>query len=197
MFIEAIILGVIIGVIRNGRLSNLTEIYIRGWYLIILGVVIQYVPILLNILGFEQLNFEYITFIGMLLMVVALIMNLDLKGIWMILLGGLLNLLGLVFNGFKMPIHLGSLQTLEMNYFIESIRSGNLINYQLFSEFINWKLALGKFIPIPKIYPFAKVLSIGDIVMMLGIILFISSEMKSNYFKRSSSMLQFSYKKKI
>ena len=64
MFIEAIILGMIIGLITKRRISNLYSIEIKGWHFIILAVLIQYLPIVLKSFDFIKFDYNYFTLAG-------------------------------------------------------------------------------------------------------------------------------------
>jgi hypothetical protein len=188
MFIEAMILGLIIGTIRKGRISNLFSLNIRGWYLIIIGVIIQYMPIIFNIFSINILNFNYFTVVGNVILLFVVLINIEIKGIFIILIGGIINLFGFVINGFKMPI----IQSGVSEKMMHLINSNNVLNYKLISEISNWKIYLGKIIVIPDIYPFYKVLSAGDIIIMIGLVVLVEMEMKKTYFKGNGRMLKFS-----
>lgn len=189
MFIEAMILGLIIGIANNGRISNLFSLNIKYWYLIILGVLVQYSPLILKAFSLEMFNYNYFTVIGNLLLLIVLIMNLKIKGIFIILFGGVLNLAAFLLNGLKMPI----LESASSDKMINLIKTGNLVNYKIIEDLYSWKLYLGKIIKIPDFYIYTKSLSVGDVFIMIGLIILVAMEMKKTYFKQKGIMLRFPY----
>jgi hypothetical protein len=189
MFIEAMILGLIVGIASKGRISNLFSLNIRGWYLIIIGVLIQYMPLLFNMFKINILNFNYFTVVGNLILLFVVLINIEINGFFIILIGGIINLFGFVINGFKMPI----IQAGVSEKMIQLINSNNVLNYKLINEISNWKFYLGKIIVIPDIYPFYKVLSVGDIIIMIGLVVLVEMKMKKTYFEGNGRMLKFNY----
>jgi len=187
MFIEALIIGLIIGMIIKGRIANLFSLNIRGWYLIVVGALIQYVPVVLSLFKIQLFNYNFFTIIGNVILFLALIINIEIKGVFIILVGGIINLFGFVLNGFQMPV----LQSQASKNFIQLVNGNDVINYKLISEISNWKYYFGKIISMPDIYPFHKALSFGDIVITIGLIVLVSLEMKKTYFRGSDNMLRF------
>ena len=196
MFVEALVLGILIGRIRKGRLSNLSEMQFRGWVFVVVGALIQFIPIFLN--KFELLleYHMYFPFAALLIMVGVMAMNLEKNGVWLILIGGVLNTLAIAMNGFKMPVNIKGLKYAGLDAVAETIADGSVINYIDAATVENFSRFLGKIIAIPSFYPFAKVLSIGDIVMMIGVVLLMAGQMTSTYFRRHSQQLRYSYKSK-
>lgn len=192
MFIEAIIIGIIVGIVRNGRLSNLSELNFRGWYLILFGFIIQYLPLFFSLFNFELFNDKW-QIVGNIIILITLILNINFSGVWIIILGGIINSIGYIINDYNVMIVKTSISEKMINY----IDTGALVNYKYFSQVSHWKHYFGKFIALPEIYPLVKAISIGDIIISIGIIFFISMEMKKIYYKNRGSMLRFSYNKNI
>jgi len=190
MFIEAIVLGMIIGVISKRRISNLFSVEIKGWHFIIIAVIIQYLPILLR--SFDLINFDYnyFTLLGNIIILIVILVNKEIKSSLVIFLGGLINTIAFYINGLKIPL----LRKIASEKMIELISEGQIINYKLVDELTHWKLYLGKIVKVPDIYPFARPLSIGDMIIMLGIVLLIVREMDKTYFKNKGAMLRFPYR---
>jgi len=190
MFIEAIILGMIIGLITKRRISNLFSIEIKGWHFIILAVLIQYSPVVLKSFDFISFDYNYFTLTGNIIILIIVLINREIKSSLVIFLGGLINTIAFYINGLKIPL----LESVASNQMIELIRNGKIINYKLVSELTSWKLYLGKIVKVPEIYPFARPLSIGDMIIMLGLVLLIVREMDKTYFKNNGAMLRFPYR---
>lgn len=192
MFIEAVIIGLIIGSIRKGRISNLSEIYIKGWLLIIIGALLQVAPVILYKMNILTEVASYLPFISVVIMLIVILMNMNLSGFWLLLIGTVMNLIAMGFNGFKMPVSIESLYKSGLGEMAETVLDGSIINYINMDLVDNFTKYFGKFIALPDFYPFAKVLSIGDIVLTIGIILFIQGEMMNRYY-RKGSMVKYNY----
>lgn len=197
MYIEAVIIGIVIGMIRNGKFTNITDIKLRGLLLVILSVAVQVSPIFLVKIEAVREYLYLFPFISLVLMSLAILFNISRKGMKVIFLGALLNIGVMALNNFYMPIDFTSLEWAGLTPLLESIKSGSVIGYMNIESATTIGSYLGKILPIPSMYPFSKVLSIGDIVITLGIILFFQGEMCRSYFRGDSSMIKFSYKTKF
>lgn len=193
MFLEAVLLGIAIGMLRKGRLTSLGDTQFKGIWLIVIAMLVQISPIFLSRMDVLRDQLIYMPFAAMCLMTVALLLNLDKSGIWVIIPGSVMNLLAVGMNGFKMPIDFKGLEYAGLTGVIETINDGSLMNYINMESVMDFSRYLGKFIPLPEMYPFAKVLSLGDIFIMIGIVLLIQGEMKKVYYKGSGSMVKYSY----
>jgi len=193
VFLEAVLLGIAIGMLRKGRLTSLGDTQFKGIWLIVIAMLVQISPIFLSRMDVLRDQLIYMPFAAMCLMTVALLLNLDKSGIWVIIPGSVMNLLAVGMNGFKMPIDFKGLEYAGLTGVIETINDGSLMNYINMESVMDFSRYLGKFIPLPEMYPFAKVLSLGDIFIMIGIVLLIQGEMKKVYYKGSGSMVKYSY----
>jgi len=194
MFVEAFILGVIIGRIRKGRFSNFVDLHIKGWGFVVLGALIQFLPIFLKKLGILEEYYLFFPVVAAGIMLIVLFLNVDVKGIWLILLGGISNFAVILMNGLKMPVNLEAFKYAGLNGIVETILDGSVINYISYENAYGFSKFFGKIIGIPEIYPFAKVLSFGDILITIGIVWFVQGEMTNNYFRRHSRIVRYSYK---
>lgn len=192
MFIEAVVLGLIATIFFRGRIDNFNYLEIKAWYLIILGLMMQLVPVFLS----GYLFLTYIQLIGIILVFFAVALNLKVNGFWIILIGGLLNFIAVLLNNFKMPVNIILGSGTKLNGFIETIKNGDVSNYVLGTTG-NLPALLGKIIMTPDWYPFPKLLSIGDILISIGIFIFILGESRRKNFKRKSKMVQYTYKSRI
>lgn len=192
MFIEILIIGIIIGGFRNGRLTNITDMNIRGWYLIILSLLLSLVPVFLN--GVEALASiqVYMLFISMILILIVVAVNLDKKGVWLILIGGLFNIGIMVLNGFQMPVVMSTLESAGLTTLFDGISDGSIVNY-VAAETSGIMTIFTKFIAIPKPYPLPKIMTIGDIIMTLGILVMILGEMNRPSYYGGGKMVKYSY----
>lgn len=197
MFIEGTIIGLIIGKIRGGRFSNLQYLSIRAWPLIIFAFLLQLSPVFAGEIPLLKILDPYIFLISLVFLIIAVLMNIRKKGTWVILLGLILNLIVIIFNKYKMPISFESLELAGMYPLVEGIKSGSIVNYMDLEEAVNWTKIFSKYIVIPEPYPLSKVMSIGDVFLTLGLIVFIQGEMIRNRFNTRNKMIKFGYKGKI
>lgn len=196
MYFEAVILGIIFGFIRGGSLKKFSLFNIRGWFLILIGAVLN-----LGVLMFKgkapiEGNENLILFASLLVVALIVLINIEKKGFWAIFIGTVLNTITVFMNGFKSPISLSALKNSGLNGLYEIVESGKSFNYMSLDLVDNWTRYLGKYISIPQAYPFPKVLSPGDIMITLGIVLFIYGEMLSNKYE-GQNMIRFSYNSRI
>lgn len=192
MFIEAAIIGLLIGGFRNGRLANITDMNIRGWFLILISLVVSLIPVFLG--SFESISGlnNYFLLFSMIIVTAVVILNLDKKGVWIILIGALYNMGIIIFHGFKMPVEMIGLVDAGLTSLHEGITSGNIVTYVASTSDGIMKI-FTKFIIIPKPYPFPKVMTIGDIIMTLGVIVMLVGEMTRASYQNKGKMIQYSY----
>ena len=86
MFFEAVILGLLIGYFRGGRMLNIGNMHIKGWSLIVFAFVLQILPIFFSVIPVVNESGNVISFIAMLLMVFVVMINIREKDFWIILL---------------------------------------------------------------------------------------------------------------
>ncbi len=193
MYIEAIILGLIIGVARNGRLANFFEVRFKGWTLSILAFLLFLIPYILKLTGSSFDKLQIFPFISMAICAVIAILNFEKLGMKVILLGILLNLVVMGLNDYQMPLDVIKMQTLGFDSFVESMEAGDVINYTKLEGAHPVSGFLGKVIALPKVYPLTKVLSLGDIIISIGVVLVIQYEMLLASVKSRGAMVQFTY----
>lgn len=198
MIFEAIVIGIIIGTIRKGKLSRLEYLRINFSPLIILAL-ISYVSIIVMNLGSLDFNSNlYNVFLVLTysLIIIVLTFNLDKKFVFLPLIGVMMNFICMCVNSFKIPVKSDIILSLygeEMN----SLLLANNIKFFIPAENANLN-ALGKLFSIGDYYLYDVILSIGDIIIFVGIILIIQELMTDKYLKtRDSITLSKSlYKKK-
>lgn len=178
MWIEVILIGIIIGLIRGGRLSNIGQVPTKGIILVAIGLLVQLIPFFLHRFDWVAKNATLFTIAGLLIALVAIALNLSQKGMWLILFGGFLQTLVLYFHKFKMPIRLDQITSAQFAQMKLGILSEQIKNYTLFSDSSHWSRYLGKLFIMPDFYPFTKYFGIPDILIAIGVIFIIQSEMQ-------------------
>ena len=197
MYIEAVILGIIIGLARNGRLSNFFEAQFKGWVLSFFALLLFLMPYLLKVLDVSYDKLQIFPYFAMVIIALIALLNFQKTGMKILLVGLVLNLIVMGLSDYKMPVDTTAMETLGFGSFVESMDQGEVVNYVRLSESDGVGGLLGKVIPLPKAYPFAKVLSFGDIIVSVGIAFIIQYEMLLSSLKARGSMVQFTYNTKF
>lgn len=176
MFIHLIILSIIIGYILKGRLSNFEYVELKGSYLIAVGFLIEFGIVMA--MRKSIITSGYLTFSMNLLMyiLIFIFVYLNRKNVFLLIvgLGAFLNAIVIFLNGGTMPVSAKAYEAAGLTCTVNNEGLYNLID----GSTRLW--ILGDVIPYTIIGKF--VISIGDIVIAVGLMLFIINGMR----KRSS-----------
>lgn len=183
MIIETMLLSLLVGKLRGGKIKNLENLYINGWYLFVLSFLIEIITLLIISKGEVALSkslegsFFYIHILIYLILIIGLSMNWESLGLRIVLFGSVLNFLPIISNNGKMPVLLKALKHSKLYNQISLLEEGRIMTHFLSNQ--NTKLVfLGDIIPIGKPYIFPKIISIGDILIALGLFVLIQMYMK-------------------
>lgn len=175
MWIEAIVLGLVIGLIRGGRISKLKEFRMGYVNLFLVGLVLQIAPFFLAKVDFIKAHAALISFVGYILVFFFLVLNYKKKGLPLMMLGTFMNIAVMLLNSLKMPIFISSTSANAINLKL-SILSGNVVNYFMIDRVEGLNGYLSKFIAMPDFYPGMPVIGLADIIIALGVIHLIQNE---------------------
>ncbi len=181
MWIEAILIGLIVGLLRGGRFSNLANFSLRAVLLLVAGLILQLLPFFLHVIPFVKDNAALFSFVGLLFAIAFVILNFKITGMPLILLGVLLNALVLLFHNFKMPIQLADATSANFVQMKLAIASGAVSNYMLMSNSTHIIKYLGKLWLMPSYYPFTKFFGVPDIIIAIGIIWLLQTALKNKF----------------
>lgn len=174
MFIEAIIIGIIIGLFRKGKINRLSLIDFNMPALAYLSVFFYISIIVMNLglLDLDSLLYSIFLLASYMLIGSFIIANIYKKYMFIPLIGFLLNFISFIFNGFKFPISSES-TLLVYGSEIYNLLVNNKIKYFIAAE--NSKLSfLGINYTINKLFS-TTILSIGDIIISIGIMMIVQS----------------------
>lgn len=186
MVIETITLSLILGKLKGGKIRNLESLYINGWYLFVISFLVEIVSLLIVSNNIGELSniiedkFFYIHLFIYLLLIIGLFMNFHDKGLRVTLFGSILNFLPLILNNGRMPVSLKALKYSNLYTQISLLEEGRIMTHTLANKATKL-IYLGDIIPIPKPYFFPKIISIGDILIALGLFVLIQSYMKKRF----------------
>ena len=178
MLVESLGTSLIIGKIRGGRFSNIASGEIRGWYFIGASFLIEFGAVYLSLKGVKMVTdgIFFIHFLSYMLLFCGLLMNLDKYSFWIITAGVLLNFIVIIANGGKMPVSADALKYAGLHNNLADIALGRIVTHTLMNTTTKLRF-LGDVLPLPQYYPRPKVYSIGDILMAIGIFIYIQKLM--------------------
>ncbi|HER23538.1 MAG TPA: hypothetical protein ENO17_00510 [Candidatus Atribacteria bacterium] len=170
LYIYIIILSIIIGLLRNGKLSSLSQISLKKIELIVLACAIQAGLIFL---GSKKLKIildysSYMIIFSYIVLLMAVWNNKKLKGMNIIFLGIVFNFIVIVVNGGHMPVLLSSLYKAGLNDFALVLKEGSYVTHTLITDKTLFGF-LADVIPLPPPFPDPSVVSAGDFLMFCGV----------------------------
>jgi hypothetical protein len=178
LYLYIIIISILIGLLRNGKLSSLSQISLERIELILLACLIQAGLIFF---GEKKVKFvldysSYMIIFSYILLLLAVWYNLKLKEMKIIALGIIFNFIVIVANGGHMPVLLNSLYKVGLNDFALVLKEGIYVTHTLITEKTLFRF-LADVIPLPPPFPDPSVVSAGDILMFYGVFSLIQNAM--------------------
>ena len=178
LYVYIIIISIIIGLLRNGKLSSLSQISLKRIELIVLACLIQGGLIFL---GSRKAKFvldysSYMIIFSYIVLLFAVWYNKELKGINFIALGIIFNFIVIVANGGHMPVLLSSLYKVGLNDFALVLKEGTYVTHTLITEKTLFGF-LADVIPLSPLFPDPSVVSVGDFLMFYGVFSLIQNAM--------------------
>ncbi|MBU4228381.1 DUF5317 domain-containing protein [bacterium] len=170
LYVYIIIISIIIGMLRNGKLSSLSQISLKRIELIVLACLIQAG---LTFLGPKKVKFvldysSYMIIFSYIILLLAVWYNKKLKGMKIISLGIIFNFIVIVANGGHMPVLLSSLYKAGLNDFALVLKEGTYVTHTLITEKTLFRF-LTDVIPLSPPFPDPSVVSAGDFLMFYGV----------------------------
>ena len=147
----------------GGKLSRVEEVRIRWIWLAVVAFGIQVILVTVVPEGDATVH-RILHLLTYALAAACLLRNLDLRFVWLVGVGGLLNLIAIAANGGVMPARRGALETAGLD-----VQSGQFAN----SDFVSdaHVAFLGDVFAVPAGWPGANVFSVGDVLMLVGVFL--------------------------
>ena len=159
----------------GGRLSKIEEVRLRWIWLAALAFAVQVVIVTLVPAGDTDLHRAAHLFTYLLVGVCVAVNVRALRFLWVVALGGLLNVVAIAANGGVMPASRGAFAAAGLD-----VRDGSFANSDLVE---GAQLAfLGDVFAIPAGWPGANVFSLGDALMLVGAFLVLHAVTGSRVF---------------
>ncbi len=188
MIIEGIILGIIVGLIRRGKISRIEHVKINLSPLIFLSLLAHLAIVVLNLglLSVDSIIYSILLIAANAFVFILLAFNLDKRFMFMPLVGLMMNFICMAVNNFKIPIrsdlvsaHYGDeLSTLlidgSVKFFIPS--QDAILGF------------LGKIYNTGQYYFYDIIFSLGDVVVFIGLVLIIQDLMTDKFIKTRDSL---------
>ncbi|CAH0118465.1 MULTISPECIES: DUF5317 domain-containing protein [unclassified Paenibacillus] len=185
MVYDGIIISIVLGLIRGGSLKSFADLRLKhGWIFIVL-LAVQIVMFIF------QSRWDWLSYASnyfyMAVYVVGLYflwINRSHTGFPWIFAGVLLNFIVMAANGGRMPVSPEAASVLDP-FFTQALQEGVYGKHQLITDSTRLGF-LGDIIPLSSPYPRTQVISVGDVVMNIGIFVFIQHLMLADKMKKSS-----------
>lgn len=184
MFLEALILGIIIGIIRRGKISRLGYVNFNAKPLIYISALFYLAIVVMNLGLFNYSSplysvFLMITYISAGLFIIA---NISMKFMVAPLIGLGLNLLVFLANGFKFPLSAEAAAKLYGTEMQRLLINGKILFFtpaeNASLSFLGNNITLGNWIAV----------SIGDIIAAIGIVLVVQAIVSDKFIQNRSSL---------
>lgn len=104
MLLESVLLSIVLGYIRGGKILNLENVNFRGWTFFILAYALQSIAIYLNFLS--QSQFYIVHMLSYFIILAVTLFNIRITGMFFVFLGTLTNALVIGLNRGQMPVKL-------------------------------------------------------------------------------------------
>jgi hypothetical protein len=157
----AILAGVLIGLVRGGRIGNLSDAAFRLWPLLVLGIVVQGAAAFTGDVGIGVT----LILVSYVLLLVFCLLNLGHAGMGVVFVGIALNLVVMGLNG-GMPVRREAIVAAGITSSfaeVDDLDFGTKRHLETDDEILP---VLGDIIPVPVA---GEVLSFGDLAMSVGV----------------------------
>lgn len=167
-----ILAGVIVGAIKKGSIWNIANLNIKIWWILPVAYLLQHI----SITYFSGMEYEVMIILSYALMIGFCVVNIKVPGLIWGLAGTSANFIALAVNGLRMPAYIPAVKAmapqilpyLEAGTYGKSIAMTNKTHLNFLGDIFGFN-----------IHP-ASLLSIGDILFSIGLVILIQSAMVAN-----------------
>ncbi len=165
--IISVILPVMLALHNGGNLKNILNFNINKLWIAIVSVVVYTASFILN--SRDIIDAGTIQVLGMTIMVLSFYFNRQHRGMAIIMVGSMLNILVMAANGCKMPVDVSLLDSSINKGLIDSITTGINQKYTELTDNTNLSM-LSDIIKFPNgLGNITNIFSVGDLLMIVGL----------------------------
>ncbi|WP_312700405.1 DUF5317 family protein [Sedimentibacter sp.] len=171
MFLEALVLGIVIGLLRRGKISRLAYVRFNFKFLIFISAFLYLAIIVMNLGLFDYSSNLYSIFLLMTYICTGLflIANLNMRFMAIPLVGLGSNLLAFLANGFKFPLSSDATARLYGTEIHELLKGGKMLFFTPAEtaslSFLGNVITIGNWV----------IVSIGDLIAAIGVIMVVQA----------------------
>ena len=155
--VVAVAAGVVIGLLRGGRITNLADVSFRLWQALVIGLAVQAAS------AFAPVGAVALLLVSYAALILFTAVNFHRVGMGVVLVGIAMNFVVIAANG-GMPVRAEAIVAAGVDPDdIATLEFGNKRHLETSEDRLTW---LGDIIPVPAA---REVLSFGDLVMSVGI----------------------------
>jgi hypothetical protein len=178
-------LALVIAILRGGRLTNLGDIELRSWWLLIVGFGLQAATRLLPQEDWAETAGILMVLGSFLLLMVLVVVNRDHPGMWLAGFGVLMNFTVISLNG-GMPVLTEAAEVASGFTVSDPDIAGSFRHVVLGPDTI--LPSFGDLIPL-RLAGHGQVISLGDVFLAVGLGRFLEHELRKprRYFKKGAS----------
>lgn len=187
MFLYAIVIGLIIGKLRRGKLEKIGYLTIQYPLLIMAGVLFQFFVFILNI-GLSDLGNNIndgILVLSYILILAGILSNKSIKFMYLFFAGTLYNFVILILNGVKVGITEATATKAFSLEIVELIGAGHVRYFTFIPES---RFYMGAFLSFEGIFIYPIVLTIGDIILFFATVVFIQYAMTDKNIRKGTTV---------
>lgn len=187
MLLDFMLLGIVIGWLRGGRLRHVASLDLR-WIPAILAAFLLQSAVSLAIQWGSVALVPYVPYLylfSFLLLLAAVWMNRDKPELLVMGAGVLANFIAIAANGGKMPVSAEAVLRLGGPGALRRMEAGTDLFHQLAGSSTRFAF-LGDWLTLPPPYPRTIVFSVGDVLLGVGLVFLIQRAMKAGAGTRSS-----------
>lgn len=174
-----------VALLRGGRLTNLGDIRLRAWWLLIISLALQVVPGLLPDADWSESVGLAMVLLAFGLLMVMVILNRQQTGMWLAGIGVLMNLTVIAING-GMPV-LAEAAEVASGFTVSSPDLSNSFKHIPLDDTSRLTL-LADVIPL-RVVTVGQVISLGDVFFAVGLGRFLEHELRRprRWFRKGAS----------
>ncbi len=178
MLVESVGTSIVVGKLRGGSFSNIKDANLEKWYFFVSGFFVEFAAVYLASKGvsFFTENIIFVHFLSYLLLFIGIYFNRSILAFKIIFVGIFLNFFVIMANGGQMPVSGELMVNIGLIDNMMNIRDGKIITHTLINDHTVFKY-LGDIFVLGKPYPRPKIFSIGDVIMALGVFIYIQEIM--------------------